>query len=513
MREAVEAGARASSRTSRSAPTTANDPPLEPVWGLLAGGRDSRGDPLRVWPRSVCTPGPEPWVGCCPAIRGCGSCWRTWGCRSTRSFLALAETYPEVRLDTTMAFTDFTEDFTPPSPVGDRGTARRPGGPDSARARHWTSRYIPYPYVHGRTLWSAWSWATRGCGPSATGTAERPVRAEKRHTGRDPVTRLLREFTGRRKRSHRGTLAGLGHDRRRPRPRGATDLLRPDRCPVRQYSWGRPGSPRRAALHGPAVRGLGRAQRRGRAAAVRAARDFRPDAVVDDVQRCPTSRARRPRQDAPGALRRAGAVPDGARLGRGRIAGLTAGRRRLRHQAVQPGGGRGPAAAGRSAGGTAAAARSDSTLVSGTWCWTRTVTRSAGALAVDPSHGHRVRTAAVPDGATRAGRRARRRSWTGVRTTTSAVRPSSSHTRFATRMIDAGGRRRSHLPPGRVRSVPVSRRVQVPGAPAAVDPATRSSCPPVSLIAVVAAVIARRPPSRSRATCTGSWDDQPLPSP
>jgi predicted TIM-barrel fold metal-dependent hydrolase len=59
-------------------------------------------------------------------------------------FLGLAERYPEVRLDTTMAFTDFTEDFLPfpqralprLADLGDRILL----GTDFPN--------IPYPYLH-----------------------------------------------------------------------------------------------------------------------------------------------------------------------------------------------------------------------------------------------------------------------------------------------------------------------------------------------------------------------------
>lgn len=59
-------------------------------------------------------------------------------------FLALAEAYPGVRLDTTMAFTDFSEGFTP-FPAGERGRLADLGdrillGTDFPN--------IPYPYVH-----------------------------------------------------------------------------------------------------------------------------------------------------------------------------------------------------------------------------------------------------------------------------------------------------------------------------------------------------------------------------
>lgn len=59
-------------------------------------------------------------------------------------FLELAAAYPGVRLDTTMAFTDFTEDFMP-FPAAEHGRLADLGdrillGTDFPN--------IPYPYVH-----------------------------------------------------------------------------------------------------------------------------------------------------------------------------------------------------------------------------------------------------------------------------------------------------------------------------------------------------------------------------
>lgn len=59
-------------------------------------------------------------------------------------FLALARAHPEVRLDTTMAFTDFSEGFAP-FPAAERGRLADLGdrillGTDFPN--------IPYPYVH-----------------------------------------------------------------------------------------------------------------------------------------------------------------------------------------------------------------------------------------------------------------------------------------------------------------------------------------------------------------------------
>ncbi|WP_405686087.1 amidohydrolase family protein [Streptomyces sp. NBC_00057] len=144
VREAVEAGARVFKSHLQVGAYDANDPLLEPVWGLLA----EAGVPVVMH----CGSGPAPgkYTGPEPVGRLLARHPRLrlivahMGMPEYTEFLALAETYPGVRLDTTMAFTDFTEDFTP-FPVAERGRLAALGerillGTDFPN--------IPYPYAH-----------------------------------------------------------------------------------------------------------------------------------------------------------------------------------------------------------------------------------------------------------------------------------------------------------------------------------------------------------------------------
>src|SRR3954467_6138695 len=135
-------------------------------------------------------------------------------------------------------------------------------------------------------------------------------------------------------------------------PQGRTELLRPDGSPVRVLVVDDELSitellSMALRYEGWQIRSAGDGQ-----GAVQTAREFRPDAVVLDVMLpdmdglAVLGRLRRELSDVPVLFLTArDSVED-------RIAGLTAGgerhapggRRRLRHQAVQPGGGRGTAA-------------------------------------------------------------------------------------------------------------------------------------------------------------------------
>ncbi|GLY76563.1 amidohydrolase family protein [Actinoallomurus iriomotensis] len=89
------------------------DPLLEPVWGLLA----EAGVPVVVH----CGSGPEPGGHTGPAIFSevivrhprLVPIIAHMGMPEYGEFLSLAERFPQVRLDTTMAFTDFTEKVRP----------------------------------------------------------------------------------------------------------------------------------------------------------------------------------------------------------------------------------------------------------------------------------------------------------------------------------------------------------------------------------------------------------------
>ncbi|WP_406393557.1 amidohydrolase family protein [Streptomyces sp. NBC_00887] len=144
VREAVEAGARVFKSHVQVGAYDPNDPLLEPVWGLLA----EAGIPVVMHCGSGPVPGahtgPEP-VGRLlsrhPRLRLVVA---HMGMPEYAEFLALAAVYPGVRLDTTMAFTDFSEDLTP-FPAVERGRLADLGdrillGTDFPN--------IPYPYAH-----------------------------------------------------------------------------------------------------------------------------------------------------------------------------------------------------------------------------------------------------------------------------------------------------------------------------------------------------------------------------
>ncbi|MCM2412845.1 amidohydrolase family protein [Streptomyces sp. RKAG290] len=142
--EAVEAGARVFKSHLQVGAYDPNDPLLEPVWGLLA----EAGVPVVMH----CGSGPAPGKHTGPGPVGALLARHPrlplivahMGMPEYAEFLTLAESYPQVRLDTTMAFTDFTEEFTP-FPVAERGRLAALGdrillGTDFPN--------IPYPYAH-----------------------------------------------------------------------------------------------------------------------------------------------------------------------------------------------------------------------------------------------------------------------------------------------------------------------------------------------------------------------------
>ena len=144
MREAVEAGARVFKSHVQVGGYDPNDPLLDPVWGLLA----EAGIPVVMHCGSGPAPGkhtgPEPigrLLARHPRLRLVVA---HMGMPEYAEFLALAERYAEVRLDTTMAFTDFTEG------------SRRSRAAERARLADLGDRIllgtdfpnIPYPYVH-----------------------------------------------------------------------------------------------------------------------------------------------------------------------------------------------------------------------------------------------------------------------------------------------------------------------------------------------------------------------------
>lgn len=142
--EALDAGARVFKSHLQVGAYDPNDPLLEPVWGLLA----EAGVPVVMHCGSGPAPGKHTGPG--PVARLLARHPRLplivahMGMPEYAEFLTLAETYREVRLDTTMAFTDFTEAFTP-FPAAERGRLAALGdrillGTDFPN--------IPYPYAH-----------------------------------------------------------------------------------------------------------------------------------------------------------------------------------------------------------------------------------------------------------------------------------------------------------------------------------------------------------------------------
>ncbi|WP_245238821.1 amidohydrolase family protein [Streptomyces sp. MZ04] len=113
VREAVDAGARVFKAHVQVGAYDPNDTLLDPVWGLLA----EAGIPVVTHCGSGPAPGkhtgPEPigrLLARHPRLRLVVA---HMGMSEYVDFLELAERHQEVRLDTTMAFTDFTERFSP----------------------------------------------------------------------------------------------------------------------------------------------------------------------------------------------------------------------------------------------------------------------------------------------------------------------------------------------------------------------------------------------------------------
>ncbi|MET7679523.1 amidohydrolase family protein [Streptomyces sp. NPDC005423] len=144
VQEAVDAGTRVFKAHVQVGAYDPTDPLLDPVWGLLA----EAGIPVVIH----CGSGPAPgaYTGPEPIGRVLARHPRLplviahLGLPEYEEFLGLAERYPQVRLDTTMAFTDFGERFAPfprralprLAALGDRVLL----GSDFPN--------IPYPYVH-----------------------------------------------------------------------------------------------------------------------------------------------------------------------------------------------------------------------------------------------------------------------------------------------------------------------------------------------------------------------------
>ncbi|MGW7286810.1 amidohydrolase family protein [Streptomyces sp. NPDC054847] len=144
VREAVDGGARIFKSHLQVGAYDPGDPLLDPVWGLLAEARVPVVMHCGSGPAPGKHTGPEPvgrMLARHPRLRLVVA---HMGMPEYGDFLDLAERYAEVRLDTTMAFTDFSEAFAP-FPEGERARLADLGdrivlGTDFPN--------IPYPYAH-----------------------------------------------------------------------------------------------------------------------------------------------------------------------------------------------------------------------------------------------------------------------------------------------------------------------------------------------------------------------------
>ncbi|WP_335970495.1 amidohydrolase family protein [Streptomyces sp. CA2R106] len=144
VREALDAGARVFKAHVQVGAYDPDDEQLRAAWGLLA----ESGTPVVMHCGSGPAPGkhtgPEPVARVLARFPGLRLVVAHMGMPEYEEFLDLAERHPQVRLDTTMAFTDFTEGFMPfprkalprLADLGDRILL----GTDFPN--------IPYPYLH-----------------------------------------------------------------------------------------------------------------------------------------------------------------------------------------------------------------------------------------------------------------------------------------------------------------------------------------------------------------------------
>lgn len=111
VRRALDAGARVFKAHLQVGGYDPNDDRLDPVWGLLA----EAGTPIVIHCGSGPVPGkhtgPEPIARLLARHPRLPLVIAHMGMPEYADFLDLAEHHPEVRLDTTMAFTDFSEQF------------------------------------------------------------------------------------------------------------------------------------------------------------------------------------------------------------------------------------------------------------------------------------------------------------------------------------------------------------------------------------------------------------------
>ncbi|MEU6372617.1 amidohydrolase family protein [Streptomyces sp. NPDC046909] len=145
VREAVEAGARVFKAHVQVGDYDPADGLLDGAWGLLA----EAGIPVVIHCGSGPAPGKHTGPGPIAQVLARHPSLRLivahMGMPEYEEFLGLAERYGEVRLDTTMAFTDFTEGFMPfPGPAA----RSRLSGLGDRVLLGTDFPNIPYPYVH-----------------------------------------------------------------------------------------------------------------------------------------------------------------------------------------------------------------------------------------------------------------------------------------------------------------------------------------------------------------------------
>ncbi|KUN24767.1 amidohydrolase [Streptomyces antibioticus] len=144
VREAVDAGARVFKAHVQVGAYDPTDELLRPAWGVLAEARI----PVVIHCGSGPAPGkhtgPEPIARVLARHPRLRLIVAHMGMPEYEDFLGLAERYAEVRLDTTMAFTDFTEGFLP---FPRRALPRIAGLGDRVLLGSDFPN-IPYPYLH-----------------------------------------------------------------------------------------------------------------------------------------------------------------------------------------------------------------------------------------------------------------------------------------------------------------------------------------------------------------------------
>ncbi|MFV0134953.1 amidohydrolase family protein [Streptomyces sp. HMX87] len=144
VREAVEEGARVFKAHVQVGAYDPADALLDPAWGLLA----EAGVPVVIHCGSGPAPGkhtgPEPIARVLARHPRLRLVIAHLGMPEYEDFLDLAERYGEVRLDTTMAFTDFSERLAP----FPRRALRRLAGLGDRVLLGTDFPNIPYPYLH-----------------------------------------------------------------------------------------------------------------------------------------------------------------------------------------------------------------------------------------------------------------------------------------------------------------------------------------------------------------------------